>query len=131
MPRGKSRTEPRENWFLRSCDAEPKIRGRVVEIRRQGKQVLIAEPSRKVAAEAGVGVGKLQASAEDSAHRIGDVSAQRNLQAAVERAARGKEHGVASHQRIDSGEGRARIRSQTKQRCRGSAPETDRRNPGR
>ncbi len=118
MPRGRSRTEPRENWFLRSCDAEPKYAGRVVEIRRQGQQVLIAEPSRNVAAEAGVGVGKLQASAYHSAHRIGDVSAQRNLQAAVERASGGKKHGVASHQRIDSGKGRARIRSQTKQGCR-------------
>ena len=70
-----------------------------------------------------MGVGKLQGSAYHSTHRIGDVSAQRNLHAAVERAAGRKEHGVASHQRIDSGKGRAGIRSQAKQGCRGAAQE--------
>ena len=103
MPRGRSRTDASGKLVLAVLRCRAKKCGRMIEIRRQRKQVLVAEPSRKIAAEAGMGVGKLQAPAYDSAHRIGDVSAHRNLQSAVKRAAGGKKHRVASHQRIDSG----------------------------
>src|ERR1041385_8005155 len=48
-------------------------------------------------------VRNLQTAAANSAQRGGDLAAQRNLNSAVKRPARGKEHSVASHQRIDSG----------------------------
>ena len=60
MPRGKVQDRAQGKLVLAVLRCGAKERGRVVEIRRQGQQVLIAEPSRNVAAEAGVGVGKLQ-----------------------------------------------------------------------
>ena len=60
---GKVQDRAQRKLVLAVLRCRAKKRGRMVEIRRQRKQVLIAEPSRKIAAEAGVGVGKLQAAA--------------------------------------------------------------------
>ena len=68
-----------------------------------------------------MGVGNLQAAAANSAQWGRDLAAQRDLHSAVKRPACGKEHGVASHQRIDSrksgsivGRRRTSIRRQAK-----------------
>src|SRR5689334_4915477 len=50
-------------------------------------------------------IGDLEVAASYTTDRAGDLAAQRDLHPAVQGAARGKEHGVTSHQGIDSGKG--------------------------
>src|ERR1700730_9190311 len=72
---------------------------RVVEVHSQRQEILVADAPRDVAAEAGMSVGNLKVAASNSAHRASDLAAQRDLHSTVQRAAGGKKHGIASHQR--------------------------------